>query len=222
MIAAILGALGLGGGFAVACVLVPGFAARALAIVKGLIGIVAEYPWQIGVAALLALSAWCWQGWSADNQRNAREIAVGKLALKILAESYVREQALAKARQDQSDRESLNTQIILNAQVEQAHAQLETARGSAVDAYARANPVRLCPGQGAGSAGGGALGAAVPGDPGQPAPAPADSGLVAITRTDLDQLAREAVSGAERFEYLDALIRSKRAIKASDLPAPAF
>lgn len=62
MLTAILSALGLGS-LGLACAFIPGFAVRALGILRSAIGIVAAYPWQAACAALALFSAWCWNGW---------------------------------------------------------------------------------------------------------------------------------------------------------------
>jgi hypothetical protein len=140
------------------------------------------------------------EGYSAANAR-----------LKADLESIKRGQMEAQAKQEQRDRDDLAAQIILSNRVEQAHAETEAARVTAV---------RVCRTQAAGGASGRSSPAGVPGDPGQPAPEPEAADMVAVTRPDFDALTSEAVRGAERFRYLEALIMEGRAIRASDIPQP--
>lgn len=74
MIATILGLLGVGG-FGVACFLIPGLAQRVIEAARGLISIIADYPWQALCGALVAFSAWSWVAWGRDNTQNAERIA---------------------------------------------------------------------------------------------------------------------------------------------------
>jgi hypothetical protein len=182
-----------------------------------LLGWAARYPWQAAVIASLCLSGWLWRGRQAARVEAAR----WEQAFVDQKAAYLSAQAEAKSRQIIRDRQELAAQTALAAQVEQAHAANDTIRKNAVDAYARAHPVRLCR-QAPASAPSGPGETSVPGDPGQPDEAPADADLVAITRTDLDHLAAKAMRDSEWMNWADALIKQGRAVKASDLPVPVF
>jgi len=176
---------------------------------------VRRYPLQAALIVAVCASLWLWRGRQAARVEAAR----WEQAFAEQKAGYEKAQADAKAKQLAADKANLASQTALAAQVEQAHAANDTIRKNAVDAYARANPVRVCR-QAPGSAPGGSGPADVPGDPGQPSDPTEIPGMVALTRSDLDDLTREAVQGAERFNYLDALIKEGLAVKASELPRP--
>ena len=167
-----------------------------------------RYPLQVAMCASLAANMWLWRGWDREQEGRAADRA-----------AYVKAQKDAKAKQDQHDREDLAAQVILTRQVEQAHAQNETNLRAALDEYARTHRLRpqaaRCPASGAGQAG-------VPSDPGPPPEAPAEPDMVAISRADLDAIAAKAMRDSEWQQLGDAWIKEGRAIKASELPSPAF
>lgn len=46
-----------------------------------------RYPWQIACLALLALAAWCWQGWTAEQAARARDARLWQDANRINRQS---------------------------------------------------------------------------------------------------------------------------------------
>lgn len=223
MIAGLLSLVGLGGA-GIALALFPGLAVRALEILRSAVGLIADYPWQAATALLIALSAWLWHG--RGDARQERDVA--RMALKQLAQSYVREQAAARTAQTRMDREALAADIDHALKLEQAHAENVDRTRTAVAVYAAAHPAAgACRVLGQGDAAGAqraTVGSALRSDPGQPAgpqPEPA-ADLVAIPRIELEWFAWEAMQNAERGQYLDGRIASGRAVRAGDLPSPDF
>jgi hypothetical protein len=182
---------------------------------SALLGWIGRYPWQAGLIVALCLSVWLWRG----RQAARVEAAQWEQAFVDQKAAYEKAQADALLAQIAADKANLTAQTALAAQVEQAHAANDTIRKNAVDAFARAHPVRVCR-QAPGSAPSGASAAGLPSHPRQPDEAPADAELVAVPRTDLDHLAAKAVRDSEWVNWADALIREGRAVKASELPVP--
>lgn len=46
-----------------------------------------RYPWQIACLALLALAAWCWQGWTGEQTARARDARLWQDANRINRQS---------------------------------------------------------------------------------------------------------------------------------------
>jgi hypothetical protein len=192
-----------------------GMLKRLIAGLTALWGWAMRYPWQAGLIVALCLSGWLWRG----RQAARVEAAQWEQAFTDQKAAYEQAQADALLAQIAADKANLTAQTALAAQVEQAHAANDTIRTNAVDAFARANPVRVCR-QAPGSAPSGAGEAGLPGPAGQPDEAPADAELVAVPRTDLDHLAAKAVRDSEWVNWAEALIAQGRAVKASELPVP--
>jgi hypothetical protein len=194
-----------------------GLLKRLTGVISTLLGWVGRYPWQAALIVALCLSGWLWRG------RQAARVEAAQWEQKFTDQkaTYEKAQADALLAQIAADKGNTGTQTGINKEVELVSVQIEAARKDAVAQYARANPVRVCR-QAPASAPSGAGPANVPDNPGQPDGPTEIPGMVAITRDDLDDLTREAVQGAERFNYLDALIKEGLAVKASELPTPAF
>lgn len=219
MLTAILSLLGVGG-IGAALVFVPGLAGRALGWLKTVFGIVADYPWQAALIAALAACAWLWHGKSdALDQRDA-----ARAETKALAADYERAQVLAAAKQADADHREY---VLKSDLAEKAHAlavQSAADARSAVDAYARAHPLR-CDMRAATPHLGQAGGTADPGLPGDPGRVPdpdAAADMVAVSRADLDTLAGKAVQDAVKGEFLNAMVTAGWAVPASKLPDPAY
>lgn len=135
-------------------------------------------------------------------------------------ERTVAAQQVARVRQDAADLAIfiLGGRIAHDASIVSELARRETR--AAVDRYAAAHPVRLCR-QAPERAPGGPGPAGVPGDPGPAPEPPADSGLVALARADLDDLAQGAVQGAAKTLFLKSLVDAGLAIPLSQVE-PGF
>jgi hypothetical protein len=151
-----------------------------------------RYPLHCALLASLAANLWLWRGWEREQTARAADRA-----------AYAQAQAAAAAHQAEADRANLVAQIQRNHHVEQTHAQTETARAAALRDYLerhRLRPQAAC--RPPGSAGA----PAVPADPAEPAQPDPAADLAAITPTDLDQLTRGALRGAECTGFLQSLI----------------
>lgn len=131
-------------------------------------------------------------------------------------ERFAAAQQVAKVRQDAADSREydIKTRIADNANTISLLAARDTS--AAVDRYARANPVRLRCEAAQGQVGRAGL-AGVPGDP-RPVPDPAETpGMVAISRTELDDLAQGAVQAASQSLFLRDLVDKGLAVPLSQM-----
>jgi ribosomal protein S21 len=225
----LLGIAGVGGiGLAVA--FIPGFGKRLIEMateaISGLLRIIRDHPWQAAVIALLALFLWALHG-KREAQADASIQKAGWVA-EIKARKadrleYEKAQELAKAKQADADRREFELKTLLAEKADDL-SRISTERTRiAVSDYARLHPVRVC--RDAGAVSGAASGTGserVHGDPGQPAREETTADWVAISRPDLDALAEQAVQGAVKTEFLNAAVAAGWAVKASELPVPAF
>jgi hypothetical protein len=202
MLAAIITKLGLGMLFG-----------RVGAIVRG----VPPKVWLVlGVLALLAGGVW-WHG-RATVAHDKALIAATDARWEAKLTSAL---AQAKVNQDRADAPKIDAQINNAEKIDDLSVRSAERTRAAVAAYARAHPAGRCLRAAALDRGssGDTLGAAVPGDPGQPAPAPAgdEAELVAVPRPELDYLARGAVQDAIKTRFLNGLIESGYAVRLSTL-----
>ena len=186
----------------------------ALGSIFSLIG---RFPWQAAVIALCALLAWQTHG--KGNALDERDAAIAGRKADRLA--YIDAQAKAERLQRETDHVAIDRQIRNAELTEQAHVTNQANLRRARSDYARANPVRLCR-QTPNGEPGSTLGSAVPSDPGQPADPDTEGEYVAVSRPDFDALTTAAMQAAEREQFLTGLIAGGLAVKASDLPTPAF
>ena len=154
---------------------------RAIEAATAMLGIVGRYPWQCAMIAALCLAGWQWRG---KNEALAeRDVAIAGRASDRAAYVTAQKEAAAKA-----IAAKIATEARWRAQSKEAdlaHATaLESAR-SAVDRYANANRVR----QDVGGSCSGPVAATETGGPGVPPEMPEDTGMVGLSRTDLQDLA---------------------------------
>ncbi len=164
----------------------------------GILSLARRYPWQ---AALVISLVWGWNGhhnaskW--HNAYNAQKAA------------YDAAQDAASARQRARDAADLNKQTDRNRKLTDEHGALETARVDAVRRYAGLHKITECPSSGTNLA-------SLPIDPGPSAKGLAQSGMVAITAKDLDELSAKAMRDTEWQHFGETMIAEGRAIRASE------
>lgn len=175
-----------------------------------LFGLVRRYPLQAALIASLCLSGWLWRGRQAARADAAR----WEQAFTDQKAAYVKAQAEARAKQHAADKRELELKSLLAEKADDL-SRISTERTRiAVADYARTHRLR-CEAPDGATSGTGSPG--VFGDPGQPADGTGAPELVAVTRTDLDALADEAVQGAVRQRYLKALVEAGWAVPRSEL-----
>jgi hypothetical protein len=222
MLGAILSAVGLGG-LGLAMVFIPGVRGAVFAGMRFIADLIRENPWQAALAAALAFSGWLWMGWG--DEREAKQIAQKGWATERLGreadrKSYYGAQAEAQRKQNAQDKTELAEKAEFAERYNELSRTTDLKTRAAVDAYARAHPVRVRRIEVAAPAGGetGRAGSAgVSGDPGQPADEEAAADMVAITREDLGALSDSAVQGAIQTEYLNDLIDKGWGVRLSDI-----
>jgi len=208
-------------GICLALAIIPGFGKRLIELateaVSGLLRIIRDHPWQAALIAALVLSGWLWRG----RQAARVEAAHWEQAFTDQKAAYEKAQADALLAQIAADKREFELKTLLAEKADDL-SRISTERTRiAVADYARRNTVRLCP-QTPASGGGGTGSVGVPGGPGQPAREETPADWIAITRPDLDALAEQAVQGAVKTEFLNAAVAAGWAVKASELPGPAF
>lgn len=182
---------------------------------SALFGLVRRYPLQAALIASLCLSGWLWRGRQAERVEAARwETAFSDQKL-----AYEKAQAEAKAKQIAADTRELELKSLLSEKADDLSRLSSERTRIAVADYARTHRLRCEAADGAAS---GTASPGVPGDPGRAPESPEAADMVAVTRSDLDALADEAVQGAVRQRYLNALIDAGWAVPASRLPRPAL
>lgn len=145
------------------------------------------------------------EGYADANTRLTADLEVVKHA-----------QAEAERAQKAADKTDIELQVIRNKEVDEANVRVETARLGAVAAYIRSHPVGMCK-QIGGDGSQASPSSLYPYTP-EPSGPPEIPQMAAITAADLDDLSREALYGAQRFEFIQSLIREGRAIPDPTMP----
>lgn len=194
----LLGALGIGG-IGAALFLVPGLAANALKALGALLDVVRDHPWQVAVAASLALSGWLW--WGKGNAIEERDAAVAGRKADRAAYTAAQAEALRLALAAKAA-----TEARYKAHAERIDRDHETELADARDAtadYIARNRVR---GQGAGSATGGTATAADNRGPGVLPEMPAGS-FVAVSDVDVQRCSDATAYALSAREWALGLAR---------------
>lgn len=169
-----------------------------------------RYRWLVAVVPLaLALAV---QSWRLSGVKHDLTTARTQIAQMQLASGQARrnQQALNATNQELSQR------IATDATVR--HAQLAAASDAAIADYVRSHRVRSdssCIASGPGVA-------PMRDNPGSPVDPGTGSDMVAVPRTEFEQVARAAVQGGEATSFLIDRVNAGLAVPASEVPSPSF
>ena len=168
---------------------------RLKSALSALLGAAGRYPWQAALIVALLACGWLWRG----NVSKERQIAT------MTAErvKFIDAQAEAERLQAETDHVAIDRQTQLAAQMERNHAQLETARRTAVADYVSSH--RL-PAKTAGGSPRSTVAADVPDNPAVALSGQADSDSVAVPAKSLDALSETELQNRERGDLLRGLI----------------
>lgn len=151
-----------------------------------------KYPWQIGLAIALALSAWLWIGWNhaaSDRDAALAEIVTQRAQFVAASEEAERLAIAQKAAVEQSYRDK-------------AHATDEHAQTALADARARADAyARSVRGQVACRSPGNPASPANGSSPESPDRSGEDASMVALTRDDFDTLIENTIRLDEAHKW---------------------
>jgi hypothetical protein len=169
---------------------------------------ITEKPWHIlaAVAALIGAVA-LYEGHEASKWRRQAEHA--QIALDGLKRDIAKATADGLAKQAAADMANAAVQDERNRRVHDVEQASEQARAGAVADYIASHRVRFAA---VASGGSGTPDAGVHQDTGKHDGQAGEPGMVAISGADLDNLTREALQGAIRYEYLKSLVDSGQAV----------
>ena len=201
MIHWLLGLLGLGGVGAF-LFFVPGAAAKALELLKGLLDIVLAHPREVIIAILLVFVVREHNGKNAAIDEADKWHSRTQLAEKAFNDqktAYINAQAEAAKKEQAQRLEIANLTTELARKDQERSSRYEAIGMSAADKYARAHGVRCGPAAPQGTAGGpeGAIAPGVSGDPTGEAGPGGTAGMVAVSRPDYDKLVKAALRAAD-------------------------
>jgi hypothetical protein len=167
-------------------------------------GVASRHPWQAALIVAVLAAGWQWRG----KQHAMADLAAEKIAHAASIKQY--QDASAKAKADQTalfaENQALSQRIAENAISN--HRVNIAATDRALADYATAHGLRkACSGISAPGI------APVPADPGAPDSPSPDADMVAVTRPDLDALAKAAVQGREATSFLIEQVNAGLAVE---------